>query len=80
MLVLLFVFWYCHKRGRQVRLEKEAAAAQAIKAGESGESDADASDVEMDDEDRVALEAALRHPHPAQVPLPPRTISEQELK
>ena len=23
MIVLLFVFWYCHKRGREVRLEKE---------------------------------------------------------
>lgn len=23
MLVLLFVFWYCHKRGKEVRLEKE---------------------------------------------------------
>ncbi|OCT49105.1 hypothetical protein CLCR_04905 [Cladophialophora carrionii] len=23
MFVLLFVFWYCHKRGREVRLEKE---------------------------------------------------------
>lgn len=22
--VLLFVFWYCHKRGREVRLEREA--------------------------------------------------------
>jgi len=22
-LVLLFVFWYCHKRGREVRLEKD---------------------------------------------------------
>ena len=21
--MLLFVFWYCHKRGREVRLEKE---------------------------------------------------------
>ena len=21
--VLLFIFWYCHKRGREVRLEKE---------------------------------------------------------
>ena len=21
--MLLFVFWYCHKRGRQIRLEKE---------------------------------------------------------
>ena len=25
MLVLLFVFWYCHKRGKEVRLEKERA-------------------------------------------------------
>jgi hypothetical protein len=23
LVVLLFVFWYCHKRGREVRLEKE---------------------------------------------------------
>jgi hypothetical protein len=23
---LLFVLWYCHKRGREVRLEKEDAA------------------------------------------------------
>jgi len=23
--VLLFVLWYCHKRGREVRLEKEAS-------------------------------------------------------
>ncbi|KAI9050552.1 hypothetical protein LZ554_005713 [Drepanopeziza brunnea f. sp. 'monogermtubi'] len=24
LFILLFVFWYCHKRGREVRLEKEA--------------------------------------------------------
>jgi hypothetical protein len=24
ILVLLFVFWYCHKRGRETRLEREA--------------------------------------------------------
>jgi hypothetical protein len=23
-IVLLFVFWYCHKRGRETRLEREA--------------------------------------------------------
>jgi hypothetical protein len=23
VVVLLFVFWYCHKRGKEVRLEKE---------------------------------------------------------
>ncbi|KAF2281580.1 uncharacterized protein EI97DRAFT_355233, partial [Westerdykella ornata] len=26
--LLLFVFWYCHKRGRETRLEKEGLAAQ----------------------------------------------------
>lgn len=26
--VLLFVFWYCHKRGRETRLEKERLAAE----------------------------------------------------
>lgn len=32
MSVLLFVFWYCHKRGRETRLEREGLAA---KEGES---------------------------------------------
>lgn len=27
--LLLFVFWYCHKRGRETRLEKEKLAAEA---------------------------------------------------
>ena len=27
MLVLMTVLWYCHKRGREVRLEKEASEA-----------------------------------------------------
>lgn len=26
--MLLFVFWYCHKRGRETRLEKERLAAE----------------------------------------------------
>jgi hypothetical protein len=26
--VLLFVFWYCHKRGRETRIDKERLAAQ----------------------------------------------------
>ncbi|KAI9892318.1 MAG: hypothetical protein M1814_001518 [Vezdaea aestivalis] len=29
LFVLLFFFWYCHKRGREVRLEKEKTAAEA---------------------------------------------------
>ena len=30
--VLMFVLWYCHKRGREVRLEREKSAS-AIEAG-----------------------------------------------
>jgi hypothetical protein len=30
LFVLLFVFWYCHKRGKEVRLEKEEAERQAV--------------------------------------------------
>jgi len=29
LFVILFIFWYCHKRGREIRLEKEAAEAEA---------------------------------------------------
>lgn len=35
--VLLFVFWYCHKRGREVRLEREAASAQSSQSDLSNE-------------------------------------------
>ncbi|KAF2086646.1 hypothetical protein K490DRAFT_11261, partial [Saccharata proteae CBS 121410] len=45
--VLLFVFWYCHKRGKETRLEKEASA----RASES-DLEKSASDVE----DSVILE------------------------
>ncbi|KAL1800410.1 hypothetical protein ACET3X_000752 [Alternaria dauci] len=31
--VLLFVFWYCHKRGRETRLEKERLAAEEGQVG-----------------------------------------------
>lgn len=46
-LVLMFVFWYCHKRGKEVRLAKEAEAAST--AGETG--DEEAEDTVEDDED-----------------------------
>ena len=41
MEVLLFVFWYLHKRGRETRLAREAG----LQTGEE-DSDIDASDVE----------------------------------
>ncbi|KAG0633741.1 hypothetical protein HOY80DRAFT_1103220 [Tuber brumale] len=34
LFVVLFVLWYCHKRGREERLEKERLAAEALAAGE----------------------------------------------
>jgi len=40
----MFVFWYCHKRGREMRLAKEAAA-----GGKDGESRVE--EVEGDDDD-----------------------------
>jgi hypothetical protein len=68
MIVLLFVFWYCHKRGREVRLEKEASSAGQERALKEDESDVDASDnaASSDDEERAILEAALRKRQPHQ--------------
>ena len=34
--VLLFVFWYCHKRGKEVRLEKERLLTEAEIAAVDG--------------------------------------------
>ncbi|KZM27177.1 uncharacterized protein EKO05_0004659 [Ascochyta rabiei] len=44
VMILLFVFWYCHKRGRETRLEKERLAADTASAEASGTSSAVASD------------------------------------
>jgi len=34
LFVVLFVLWYCHKRGREERLGRERLAAEALSAGE----------------------------------------------
>jgi len=63
--LLLFVFWYCHKRGKETRLEKERLAAQ----DESSdlESVSDMSDSLMvDDGDSARIKDALAHPPPSQ--------------
>lgn len=39
--VLLFVLWYCHKRGREVRLGKEASDASAGPSNTAGDADDD---------------------------------------
>ena len=49
--VLMFVFWYCHKRGKEVRLAREA---------EEGEEGEDVLEVEVsDDEDAEKVEEEL---------------------
>ena len=45
----MFVFWYCHKRGREVRLAREAEEGQG-----DGE-DEDALEVEVSDEEGEEL-------------------------
>lgn len=49
--VLMFVFWYCHKRGKQVRLDREANEVNE-KGGEQGTGeDFEGSDFEATDSD-----------------------------
>jgi hypothetical protein len=72
--VLMFVFWYCHKRGKQVRLDREieegkageaSATADADGKEENDGSDFDASDSEggeggVDDEIAEQIAAAVK--------------------
>ena len=61
MTVLMFVFWYSHKRGKEVRLERESAASRSNE-GESKEeydgSDYDATDSEEGEVDDAAEKIA----------------------
>lgn len=86
----MFVFWYCHKRGKEVRLAREAEGKQGeVEEAEVTDS-ADDSDVEemveelekvdeqQKDDGQGADEkaAVLNQPAPAEVPLP-ETATEQ---
>ncbi|KAK4495793.1 hypothetical protein PRZ48_013061 [Zasmidium cellare] len=54
--ILMFVFWYCHKRGRETRLAKDAEGeAQEGEAKEAGE-DEDDDDIEVEYTDEEAAE------------------------
>ena len=76
--MLLFVFWYCHKRGREVRLESERLAASQASLDEESEGSAEATDVEdstvfeKDDAEAAGKEypSVLNQPDPNEVPLP----------
>lgn len=51
----MFVFWYCHKRGKEIRLAK--AAEGEIQEGEAKEGDEEADDdgdIEVEDTDEEA--------------------------
>lgn len=77
--VLLFVFWYCHKRGKETRLEKERLAAE--NAGD--DSDVDQTASELDEsvvlEKDAELQKILNQAPPASVPLPaPSPVEEKK--
>lgn len=55
--LLLFVFWYCHKRGKEVRLEKEGLATQ-----EGGSGLASSASSFTDDGESIKVEAAPSKP------------------
>jgi hypothetical protein len=83
--VLMFVFWYCHKRGREVRLAKEAEGG-ALEDGEVEDEDDGKSfegsddEEEYEEDDEAANEELskqidekaklLSQPEPSEVPLP----------
>lgn len=49
----MFVFWYCHKRGKEVRLAKEAAEAGAENEDGTAEDGDDSYEDEDEDEDEA---------------------------
>lgn len=68
----MFVFWYCHKRGREARLEKESAG-EKLGGSADGADDEDIVEVDStDEEDDYAkkTEVLLNEADPASVPLP----------
>lgn len=56
--MLLFVFWYCHKRGREVRLEKEGLAAGGTASDADSISSLEASTIIEDPSSTVARDNA----------------------
>lgn len=47
LLVLIFVFWYCHKRGKETRLDRERLSAE------------DAADSDFDDKSSIELDDSV---------------------
>lgn len=58
--VLLFVFWYCHKRGKETRLSREAAMSGNVSSGSAStesESDGESDDVADKTDEKKPLDA-----------------------
>ena len=76
----MFVFWYCHKRGKEVRLAREAAEGQEGEEDVLEVEDSDEDDAEEAEEPQMDLEKlekdvdekadVLNQPDPPEVPLP----------
>ena len=55
----MFVFWYCHKRGKEVRLAKEAGEGgtgeeeDVLEVSDDGDGDADEEDLDEDAKEEV---------------------------
>ncbi|KAI7605275.1 hypothetical protein KC346_g11099, partial [Hortaea werneckii] len=80
--ILMFVFWYCHKRGRETRLAREADAEKEGKGYEEDRS-AEVSDEESgqpssDEKTRNEKDGVLNQSEPSQVPLPDNHADERE--
>merc|ERR1711939_1245868 len=71
--ILMFVFWYCHKRGREVRLAREADAEKEGEGYEEGGSvevsDEETDQSSSDEKTRNEKEDVLNRSEPSQVPL-----------
>ncbi|KAI7680862.1 hypothetical protein KC319_g1921 [Hortaea werneckii] len=78
----MFVFWYCHKRGREVRLAREADAEKEGEGYEEGRSvevsDEETDQSSSDEKTRDEKEDVLNRSEPSQVPLPDNDVDERE--
>ncbi|KXT00027.1 hypothetical protein AC578_4846 [Pseudocercospora eumusae] len=66
--ILMFVFWYCHKRGKETRLAKEKEA--EIASMDDDDDENDVSDSDESDPDTKKMHDILKQPNPSEVPLP----------
>jgi len=73
LFLLLFVFWYCHKRGKETRLAKQASAAKGEELDVEDTSDIDAS-VFLNDQSEQQTQARI-----ASTPADPEVIRLEEI-